>query len=476
MEGFLAMLAKGPPKTQTQMRTLILQEHYTRCKTFTDEAFDAARNMQPDELFPQEFWRKYIVDPDWPADPSVCLDNEIHPLFTEDKWIMPPNLPMDRISEYMTPALQLVTKFITNERVLEWFTHVYHADRIEHPGDVPSLLVPKPGAMTRANLNVVRAELVRLSERLRFGWADDPSSNGLYFHDLQVLARTLFKEKESSVSRTNDPSSKLYTPTICISTKPLMHALRYSQPAANPAAKRVVQFSLANVVLHELAHAWTWFIYRDRCKMDEPIFFPGEAFPEAGHSLENFLWGSLLGTFPHGPNEQALAARSDASIYCDPQHFLAAYVPERWVNQWFLKSTWHNFSILHAQGEMFAPTPAKSVEHCFIQRFCVAYKMWYVHVLVKGLEYQPDRPCCKDSACKACNGLGFATPYPSDPKQFLQVYLEVVEADRVIALGMGCVHPNVKNNPFAAQKKRMEAFNKVTGAQKDVVAERSKSA
>lgn len=382
-----------------------------------------------------------------PADSSDYLDNEIHPLFTADKWVMP-NTPMPY--DQLRPTLQLASKLITHERALQWFAHVKHGHYYTQ-GDAPPILLRNAGPLTEDMLEVAKLELLNLSNFLKLSWiggAHGKRIYGLYCCDLDSVADVC---SLPLIRYFGLPRAQI--PTIVISVKLLKKAPQHSRQGATLVAQRVAQFQLASTLVHELAHAFTCFCHGGRRDYKEPLVFPTEALPEAGYSFNNFIFGAVVQSIA----EETLFAADVASLYRKPRHVLITYVPQRWVHQWFLKSMWTNFSDLHERGALFAPSAAKQVEHVNVRRLCSTKRRGNCQMLVKGVLYDT-KPCCRELACSG-NRLGVLERYPSNPVDFLQVYLEALKANEKTAKRLGVeplIDKGVKHG-YMAQLLQMEA-------------------
>ncbi|CBX93638.1 predicted protein [Plenodomus lingam JN3] len=323
------------------------------------------------------------------------IDNEIHPMFTK----FMTSLPMEEVREQMEPSLRLATNMITNPRALEWFSHVRHAHKGRSRSGRLMTLNHDPYSTTAEALDIVRRDLLKLADAMTLQWVGKlipfEDIEGKY-HDQLTVIETVLKdikapESEDGYQTVLKPKArknflKAVTdgcyPTIWFNMKFFHEFLLQSNQADYPARlKRLSDFRFSSILLHEVAHAWTTFCHRKSPgNFVEPLILRSDLYSEAGQSWEQFMYGAQIyprNSHIHGreiADSLMAKSRNDETIdFC-------ASIPQAWVDQWFLKSTWDQFSELHREGKQFsdsnprdtltAPAPAYQTEHWRFKRYC----------------------------------------------------------------------------------------------------------
>ncbi|KAF2032502.1 hypothetical protein EK21DRAFT_109881 [Setomelanomma holmii] len=412
----------------------IFEQHWATNEEFSEAKLQALREesrLAEEQSHPvTEMFEKYIVDHSSLTDPTLDLDNEIHPLFLKENWVT--NLPMDEIRAQLEPAFCLAAEFLTDDRALYWFAHVRFSLWLPSSNEtvLPAMLLQAAGPITKEMLDTVKFELEALAGHVKYTWAsfgDERRVLGLAATTVASTTAILKRVPIEEVVPLEEHEGSRFTwrPQIFISVE-LFHAAMWAQyHNASPITRKTLQLSLARVVLHEFAHTWTAFCHPRTIAHDEPLAFPTDAIAEAGFSWENFIFGACL---EEDRPRVGLMSRTFASKFRSPRHHLYAYVPHAWINKWFLKSTWDNFAHLHERGEMYAPSPERQVSHLITFHFCKKLKKLVKFPLIDG----------QDEGCPACESyMTRRRQWSSNPYDFLQQYLAKTDKERKIADRMG---------------------------------------
>jgi hypothetical protein len=238
-------------------------------------------------------------------------------------------------------------------------------------------------------------------------------------------------------------------------------ALQHCYHGATRVQQESFQFELAKTLVHELAHVWTAFCHPESTSGGaiEPLAFLCDAFPEAGFSWEQFTFGANLGPSRF---EDVLLARTFASQFRAPHHHLTSYVPQTYVSQWFLQSTWDHFEQLYGTGRLFAPSPDHQTSQFQLIRFCKTKKKAVTTIYLNGYVASLQR-CCREPICGMANPSS-SVPWPSDPADLFAKYMDIMQHDIKAANAMGVEYDPVKlekdrvPESYAREATKMDAF------------------
>jgi hypothetical protein len=390
----------------------LMAEHFATHEDFSETTLNKVRNTIPQAKLPHTpFLQQYILDPEPITDPSAFLDNPIHPIFKAKNWIIPPYAIRTDYT-HLIPALQLASQLITNDRALQWFAHVRFSECIQS-GAGPKLLVRQDGPITPAMLHLVKSELEFLAGIVKFSWIGSlkESFGAVTCPAPMLVAQTLH---DSGLPQSAYPAwTKRWSPTILCNVEDLHTAMRRGRTLA-----------------HEMAHVWTGWCFDWACFGVEPLVFPTDEFPESGFSFETFIFGSEINTYSANGIDDVLLSTSLGSVRCEPRYTLGVFIRQRWVAQWFLKATWDNFSELHERGALLAPSAEYGVtDHFIISRWCCTDQTFYAVVCHQGFLRLP---FCNNPDCVGLEP-GTQQSWPSDLREFLDMYFEVIKLDNAIA-------------------------------------------
>jgi hypothetical protein len=445
--------------TSTKLQQILpafLDEYWATERGFSDATLDISRDGTPygrKRVSPDmDYFRDFIWN-DEPADMQAALHNAIHPLFQPANFLT--YLPRGEVLEQLCPALRLATMFITHDCALQWFAHVRFSEETARTDGVKMLKRPA-GSITSEQLSIVKYDLLALTEKLKFTWG-----SGSYFASIKgltlcrasgvagLLYSCTYKKPPSDAARTallaNDDD---WYPFVFLHIDFFYRALQYCHHGATRAQLESFQFELATLLVHELAHVWMAFCHPVSSASgpcSEPLACPCDAFPEAGFSWEQSIFGASLHPSQF---EDVLFSRTFASHFRAPRHHLTSYVPQAYVSQWFLQSTWTCFGDLHSAGKLFAPSPDRQTSQFQLLRFCKTKKSCVIVIYINGF-VAPLQRCCSEPNCGMANP-GNSIPWPAQPEELFRVYMDVMQHDIKAASNMG-----VEYNPMKLEKDRV---------------------
>lgn len=237
-------------------------------KDFSAEKLDRIRSGTSFEYntlwSTRSFWRKYVIDRTPPPTASELLDNEIHPLFQWSNWIS--TLPMHEVKMQLDTALQLATKFITDDHALAWFVRVRFTDRAEfNPSGINRLMCEKGiQSITREMLDIVKSELQSLAGIVKFAWiaehergSEELAPGGVTCASARSVIHNLQGDLLSALgTQLTEECLVPWMLTIFINISYFYMALRHRHHGTTPAAQRAFQLTFATLLLHEFAHVW----------------------------------------------------------------------------------------------------------------------------------------------------------------------------------------------------------------------------
>lgn len=284
------------------------------------------------------------------------LNNPLHPIFDYKNW---KDTPLT-LWEGIHPALRLATRFITETRVLEWWAKIACARKIDDPEN--PVFGPQryddSFRMTRDNARTTKEDLEELAGCILFSWAD---------------VRELGSNRVLGVTQT-EPGPPGVTHNI---VRVRIHkdlgdrmiaALDSTEPAP-PGMLQRCQFSIAVLILHELAHAFLMNEDPAAAQSQEPLHSSGDVDNELCSSWEHFIFGREapipcnLDTADYNKSPifglMSTEWQSRATKYRRGCHYTV--VPTLWVNKWFLTETWDRIA---RDGKDWIEQP-RSKLHCF---------------------------------------------------------------------------------------------------------------
>jgi hypothetical protein len=298
-----------------------------------------------------EFLDGYYLEPD------DFLDGLLHPLVEQSHWIV--NAPnWNTTFHNMRPALRLVTKFLTEDAMLDWFVQIQDGYPTTTPDGIPFLELPDghdhepwDPAKDRA-----RRGLAQMSKHVRFTWVDSKlakDSSGAVAR-LPIFMSLL--NKQTGGCRPKGWS--YFLPSMVIYLR--LGYFGFFADLQRPNSDKILplQFSLAGLIMHEIAHAW--FDYQrvlepDRLPASGEIrAFATDVFPESGFSWEQKTLGGGFFCMDHHrctSGLEFLPHEDRFPIYME----LSAIVPMPWIQQWFRTETWKRIHEIKEAGRLDPP-------------------------------------------------------------------------------------------------------------------------
>ncbi|KAF1952141.1 hypothetical protein CC80DRAFT_508199 [Byssothecium circinans] len=301
------------------------------------------------------------------------LDNEIHPILTRSKLDLPESL-YDRIQ----PALRLVSLWITHSSFQPWFEHLATGKLEFYPNGVgPVFEKAKVEPTQSEKTKAVEKHWQTLEKCIDFTW----------FHGAHPEPYP--KQRVNGYIRMDYEIPK---GTIAVS---LDFVVEIDKSSPSSARFLILQYMLAKVFAHELAHAFQHLAAADHIDAEDPdnwewpeAFwespeeFPDlrhhehEQFAEGGFSFEQFIEGGRGAVFDVttyksveiGKELLCLMSSRDIRnfnwIAGDNDKFFLYLATPRWVKAWFEKETWEKIS---KDGHGFMHEGAKEeTVHCAV--------------------------------------------------------------------------------------------------------------
>ncbi|KAF2808712.1 uncharacterized protein BDZ99DRAFT_571608 [Mytilinidion resinicola] len=318
----------------------------------------------------------------------VELDNSIHPVFDQENFECE-----DHVYEAIKPALRLATLFITEEKMLCWWTSLVQSKlTLEQPAfilpDHPSspeiyqqqirvTLSRDARIDATSTLTGVRNRFNSLAKgtTFRFLTGSEKNSNAFSAHGRQWwkshgnpiigLSDTFRSYAEDLHIRTKEREIEILEYLDSVQRAGHEHFSEVMPRTKYSAQDLCVLFRLAQALVHEIAHAFYALPWGN--SHPEPLFHYDEPESEMGLSWENSVFGALptasesLAAHCHCCESSVTiedwGARVDAkdaadSEPADPKRHLI--LPMSWVRDWFLKATW---STIAADGADFMQRP-----------------------------------------------------------------------------------------------------------------------
>jgi hypothetical protein len=312
---------------------------------------------------------------------------------------------------------------------LEWFATVRFATLPSYDDGELGTLVRQAEPFTKDQLDIVKKELRELAGQVPLTFVSqmtltpgEMSPDGAATQFQAQVLRTIgvpLAEIETS-KQYGDPSRVMAS--ILINIEYFNQAMWHHYYDTTPSQKRLFQFSLAAIILHELEYVWMGTCHPHTRFHGETLVLPSDVIPEAGWSWEQHVLGGRV--HDHDLKGCVMDATTFASLFRTPRHKLSSLVPAAWVSRWFLKATWDNFAQLHASGALLPPTPDRDVSFVNTYRYCSTHQNVLCYYYVDGELASPG--CCKLESCGATEP-GIDTRWPADPKEFKTLLLSLLK-------------------------------------------------
>ncbi|KAI8942293.1 hypothetical protein NX059_000372 [Plenodomus lindquistii] len=274
------------------------------------------------------------------------LNNPIHPIFLDANWLG----HRDQVEKKaMTLALQLASKFITDETMAKWWTHLAYGRR-SYNTDGRVYLAKDPREDSPEAYQQVQQKLTAAAEKIKFLFVSSDRINsysGFCCLNLEHVASTLESSTVADDRFWYNPWANKFVPSILVNSR-LLYDVSSNQGTTSCALR--CAFNLATTLVHEVAHACVGLWQQDDGAMiEEPLCHHDDYFAECGYAWEQFAFGLLCGdALPkgrmYGTNVAQLHPKDGLSPI--PIRYL---IPDRWVNRWFDQKTWASMTEQHIQ-------------------------------------------------------------------------------------------------------------------------------
>ena len=279
-------------------------------------------------------------------------------------------------------------------------------------------------------------EFLEFAENVRFTFfAEDPRGDGtgpmgdctgVTIHSIPFF---LYLMGDKDVEEKYDAETlRSPNPIIGLSLN-FYHRLLASKHMA-PCEKMRLQYTLAQLLLHELAHAFN--IYW-RGVRNEVRAYQSDIFEEMGFSLEKALFGCVIRCegLDFNPNNcigPMVSVRLEDS-YPVPTPALA-FVPMTWIQQWFQVETWAKIPGLQAQGRLKVPTTNGFPQLFMVNRYnpwmglypCIEYHLEDEATLAISTKQlaKIETPGARDTRRYGSVAEWYKTIWPKDAEQALK--------------------------------------------------------
>ncbi|KAF2240940.1 hypothetical protein BU26DRAFT_611154 [Trematosphaeria pertusa] len=250
----------------------------------------------------------------------------------------------------MQPALALATQWLTHASLRGWWIHaLYGRYSIDSSTGRRTLA---PDESREADLDTAARDLedafARLAGVVRFYWAPVESGDAVTsVNKWWALGRMAGSNDDDDEGGGGDGEAWIaaaerapVAPVIGVPTLFLYHLLspRGACLAGGACSELRLQFHIAKILVHEVAHAFFLMLHGD---VPEPYFSPGDYMPEAGYSWQEYVFGGDVSCFPLKRScVGALLAAECVEMHAFPG--IGVPVDMGWVERWFLAATWES--------------------------------------------------------------------------------------------------------------------------------------
>ena len=402
------------------------------------------------------------------ADTQKYIDNDIHPLFQEERWDDTFQDTPTALS-HLQLARRLASLWLTRDELLNWFVDVYVADAIVEDKNADKLVLHCSRSLSRAEYEQAReeakAEMNSLANQVMFFWQPNGTNakksgagSSMHFSQLHALATVLEDEIPDDQLHNYDT----FAPRIGVNTHRLYHLLSDDGAYKNSASQNLrFQARVAIDLLHEFAHVW----YCNKMvkgfkgmqkKEDEPYVHASDFMPEMGYSWLNSLFGSLVANFNEicdfhfGSIGHMVATPWNFAI---SNMYVSRVVPMEHVEALFLKETWDR--------PVSLPLNFATNRECYIARRIVK-EQWRLELYIgRNLEavciQSPGR------VAKQISQPSVPSTIPSDvsvPEWFEQIFiqdLQKAKAKRLPACNFNGPRGDYKNQCYDGEGPEVKA-------------------
>lgn len=314
--------------------------------------------------------------------PAPCesdeLDNSVHPIFARRQFV---NLT-DKQYHLLFPALQLATKFITEECLQSWWIKVLFGEVKENESEewTDKYFSSPPQESFFTNALGIQEFLMDIVNVLKFIF-DPMEAEGVNDADAESFANQRECESALTGSRNEEDESYVDEPRIVLHSRYIIN-LEYLLNVNAPQAQfEVAYFMFTKTIVHELAH----IVYMISLggKVQEPFYSQADmkAYKsscqcpdggELGWSWEMYMFGAgFMWSIEHprslSMHHQRQYTDSYGHIREDPNQLIV--IPNWWLSLWFRKSVWQNMALLRARNKLRVPSEAESgFIFCWIDR------------------------------------------------------------------------------------------------------------
>jgi hypothetical protein len=350
--------------------------------------------------------------------PDPTLENEILPMLSE-RWASGPGQHLAEIHPRLKPALQLASLFLTQDYPLRWFSHLTFGDRrLNTQGQ--RYLVNTAYSLSPEALSTVKSNLQELGKVITLMF--EPSG-----YDLRAWGRTYFDRTSMkffhefrALDFPRALSNKGKAPRVCIvmNRQYFMKFYRYIYPKdASVSEKYRAAMMFTNTLVHEIAHAYYYWLHGPQDHYGEPLWSMVEKHAELGFSWESHVLGRVLNPYRYigdanfrfrfltsiqleeysteddrqrligqfRGNSTAKFTKRDvngehrqwprvnvhefrgAKWYLSEgaTSFIAAIhaIPTRWIVNWFQQDVWTQWQTVWTKSQQYTPPP---LDHAFM--------------------------------------------------------------------------------------------------------------
>ncbi|KAH0398638.1 hypothetical protein KCU89_g7031, partial [Aureobasidium melanogenum] len=307
-------------------------------------------NLEADDNSAFEVSPRFRVDTETLASASkdrsvmnvIGNNRDIHPCLRRSNW----EGTSDAEYEYLKPVLRIVTKMMEMDGVLDlWFalgqpmqklpqTDMLKAQKVEHR-------VYYTGRSTVGQRVHTKSEMKALCDYITFQWLHEDEAPGSTLTDIKKRGLRDGKRRHACDIRLD--TYLLYI----ISGGTQLNASHYNPAASDASSYMRTQLLLANIIIHEMTHAWLPFRNDDRAGEEgfaiETVINKNVVLLEvqANISLESTPFGLFAERWPGLERREGIAIKASAAKH--GIRFDTSYaVPMSYVHQFFLDDFWDN--------------------------------------------------------------------------------------------------------------------------------------
>jgi len=226
------------------------------------------------------------------------LTNPVLPMF-QNRWATGPNQHTRAVYSGLYPGLVLASRLLSEDWPLLWFTKLTFSSRVAsttNPGQIH--LAATSNSTPAAQIAQVKSNLAELGQVITFLFAPRSctdrawgttynTKHAMRFHaEFRAADRPSIKPEFST-----DAYRRRHQRPWVVMNPFFMDYFRAREAFCTPAETYRVQFLFAITLVHEVAHAY-WFWLHER--MPEPLWDASERNPELGFSWEREVIGRVV--------------------------------------------------------------------------------------------------------------------------------------------------------------------------------------